>query len=132
MTRALCWAHARRHFFELADVASQAQRRKGAVNISPMALEAVQRIDRIFEIERGINATSADERSEARAHLAAPPITELEIWMRNNRAKLSRHDPVAKAIDYMLKDWSASTAFFTDGRIASPTTLESAPSEALP
>ena len=37
--------------------------------------------------------------------------------MRGNRAKLSRHDPVAKAIDYMLKDWTAFTAFLTDGRI---------------
>ena len=34
-----------------------------------------------------------------------------------NRAKLLRHDPVAKAMDYMLKDWSAFTAFLTDGRI---------------
>ena len=37
--------------------------------------------------------------------------------MRDNRAKLSRHDPVAKAIDYMLKDWGAFTAFLSDGRI---------------
>ena len=117
MTRALCWAHARRHFFELADIATQAKRRKGAAIISPMALEAVQRIDRLFEIERGINGTSADTRRNARASLAAPLIVELEIWMRDNRAKLSRHDPVAKAIDYMLKDWSAFTAFLSDGRI---------------
>ena len=117
MTRALCWAHARRHFFELADIATQAKRRKGAAIISPMALEAVQRIDRIFEIERGINGTAADARRDARASLAAPLIAELEIWMRDNRAKLSRHDLVAKAMDYMLKDWSAFSAFLTDGRI---------------
>ena len=117
MTRALCWAHARRHFFELADIATQAKRRKGAAIISPMALEAVQRIDRLFEIERGINGTSADTRRDARTHLVAPLIADLEIWMRDNRAKLSRHDPVAKAIDYMLKDWSAFTAFLSDGRI---------------
>ena len=117
MTRALCWAHARRHFFELADIATQAKRRKGAVNISPMALEAVQRIDRIFEVERGINGTSADSRRDARTHLAAPLVAELETWIQGNRAKLSRHDPVAKAMDYMLKDWGAFTAFLTEGRI---------------
>jgi len=117
LTRALCWAHARRHFFELADIAAQAKRRKGAVTISPMALEAVQRIDRIFEVERGMNGKPAAERHNARADLAAPLVADLEAWMRDNRAKLSRHDPVAKAMDYMLKDWGAFTAFLTDGRI---------------
>jgi transposase len=117
LTRALCWAHARRHFFELADIATQAKRRKGAASISPMALEAVQRIDRIFEIERGINGRPADERRDARAELTAPLVSDLKAWMRDNRARLSRHDPVAKAMDYMLKDWAAFTAFLTDGRI---------------
>lgn len=117
LARALCWAHARRHFFELADIAAQAQRRKGAASISPMALEAMQRIDRIFEIERGINGKPAGERRDVRADLTAPLVADLEVWMRGNRARLSRHDPVAKAMDYMLKDWTAFTAFLTDGRI---------------
>jgi transposase len=82
-----------------------------------MALEAVQSIDRIFEIERGINGKSASERCEARAALSAPLVADLEAWMRDNRAKLSRHDPVAKAMDYMLKDWPTFTAFLYDGRI---------------
>ena len=64
-----------------------------------------------------IGRAQADTRRDARASLAAPLIVELEIWMRDNRAKLSRHDPVAKAIDYMLKDWGAFTAFLSDGRI---------------
>jgi transposase len=116
LTRALCWAHARRHFFELADIAAQAKRRKG-VAISPVALEAVHRIDRIFEVERGINGKPATERRDVRADLSAPLVADLEGWMRDNRAKLSRHDPVAKAMDYMLKDWAAFTAFLADGRI---------------
>lgn len=69
-----------------------------------MALEAVQQIDCIFEVERGINGKPAGERREARAKLAAPLVADLEAWMRDNRGKLSRYDPVAKAMDYMLKD----------------------------
>jgi transposase len=88
LRRALCWAHARRHFFELADIAAQAKRRKGTAAISLMALEAVQSIDRIFEIERGINGKSASERCKARAALSAPLVADLEAWMRDNRAKL--------------------------------------------
>ncbi len=37
--------------------------------------------------------------------------------MREERAKLSRHAEVAKAIDYMLKRWPAFTRFLDDGRI---------------
>ena len=37
--------------------------------------------------------------------------------MREERAKLSRHNDVAKAMDYMLKRWAAFTRFLDDGRI---------------
>ena len=37
--------------------------------------------------------------------------------MRSERARLSRHAEVAKAMDYMLKRWSAFTRFLADGRI---------------
>src|SRR6476620_8429867 len=50
ITPALCWAHARRQFFELADIATNPRRGKNAVVISPIALEAVRRIDALFEI----------------------------------------------------------------------------------
>jgi transposase len=40
---ALCWAHARRQFFELVDIGANARRRKGTAAISPLALEAVKR-----------------------------------------------------------------------------------------
>ena len=42
---------------------------------------------------------------------------DFEVWMRAERAKLSRHAEVAKAMDYMLKRWIAFTRFLADGRI---------------
>jgi transposase len=47
----------------------------------------------------------------------APLVEEFEVWMRAERAKLSRHAELAKTMDYMLKRLSASTRFLTDGRI---------------
>ena len=117
LVRALCWAHARRYFFELADVATTLKRRKKAIELSPLALEAVRRIDRVLDVEREINGTSIDHRLAVRREHTAPLVAELEAWMRDNRAKLSRHDPVAKVMDYMLKDWAAFTRFLDDGRI---------------
>ena len=72
ITSALCWAHARRQFFELADIAANARRGKNAAAISPIALEAVKRIDALFDIERGINGLSAEERLRVRQEQSAP------------------------------------------------------------
>ena len=37
--------------------------------------------------------------------------------MRTERARLSRHSPVAKAMDYMLRRWEMFARFLDDGRI---------------
>jgi len=117
---AFCWAHARRNFYELADIAGAAQRKaKGKKDsaISPLALEAVRRIDAIFAIEREINGKSAGERLIVRQQLSAPLITDFETWLRKERGGLSRHADVAKAMDYMLKRWDPFIRFLNDGRI---------------
>ena len=117
ITSALCWAHARRQFFELADIAANARRGKKAAAISPVALEAVRRIDVLFAIERGINGLSAEERQRVRRERSAPYLAALEAWLRDERARLSRSASVAEPIDYMLKRWGRFARFIDDGRI---------------
>jgi len=117
ITSALCWAHARRQFFELADIAANARRRKGAAAISPVALEAVKRIDALFDIERGINGLAADERLRVRQKDSVPLAKALEVWLREERSRLSRAASVAQPIDYMLKRWDDFARFLDDGRI---------------
>jgi transposase len=106
ITEAACWSHGRRHFFELADL------RK-----APLAVEAVQRIDDIFAIERRINGLPASDRLAVRQRDSKPVVVDLEKWMRAERARLSRHATTAQAIDYMLTRWPAFTRFLDDGRI---------------
>lgn len=117
ITPALCWAHARRQFFELADIAANARRGKKAPAISPIALEAVKRIDALFDIERDINGLSADQRLAVRLEKSARLVRELEEWLREARGKLSRSSSVAKPIDYMLRRWDRFARFVDDGRI---------------
>ena len=115
-----CWAHARRKFFELADIEAAARRRAQRHTspvVSPLALEAVRRIDALFEIERSINGSPIEQRVAVRQEWSAPLVTALEAWMRDERRKLSRHADVAGAMDYMLKRWVAFTRFLEDGRI---------------
>jgi hypothetical protein len=120
LLEAACWVHARRPFFVMADLAENARRKAQGQTpgvISPLAMEAVRRIDALFEIERSINGQSAQQRRTVRQELSVPLLADLERWMREQRAKLSRGNEVAKAMDYMLKRWTAFTRFLDDGRI---------------
>jgi transposase len=103
---AACWAHARRNFFDLARISK-----------APIAIEAVERIDALFAIEREINARTAQERLDNRNERSRPLVTALEIWLREQRAKLSGQSETAKAIAYCLTRWVALTRFLDDGRL---------------
>ena len=117
VTEAACFAHARLKFYELADIAAGKRRGNRAPPISPRALEAVKRIDLLFDIERGINGETADRRLAVRRDQSAPLLADFKDWMPAERAGLSRHSPVAKAMDYMLKRWEGFARFLEDGRI---------------
>ena len=117
ITPAFCWAHARRQFFVLADITANVRRGKNAAVISPIALEAVRRIDALFEIERGINGCSAAERLSVRQEQSALLVADLESWLRDQRSRLSRSAAVAAPIDYMLRRWPSFARFLDDGRI---------------
>ena len=77
----------------------------------------MKRIDALFDIEREINGKPAGHRHAVRRERSAPLVAELEDWMRMERAGLSHHAAVAKAMDYMLKRWGSFARFLDDGRI---------------
>jgi len=113
-----CWAHARQVFFKLADIASKAKEKnpKRPIVVSPMALEAVRRIDEIFAIARDLGpgarrATGPAQGEERAASGRSPGLDEGRAGQalgRNN---------VAKAMDYMLKRWAAFSRFLEEGRV---------------
>jgi len=115
ITEAACWAHARRKLFELADVTSKARGKTKTV-ISPIAFAAVQKFDAVFAAERSINGLSPAERVAVRKDIA-PLVNELIEWMKQQRTKLSPHNDVVKAMNYMLNRIESFTCFLEDGRI---------------
>ena len=106
ITAAMCWAHARRKFFDVA-----------RLDKAPIAKEAVDRIDELFAIERDINGKPPPERARVRNEHSRPLIAALETWLREQRAKLSAHSETAKAIAYSLNHWRGLTRFLDDGRL---------------
>jgi len=107
---AACWAHGRRKFFDLARLSK-----------APIAAEAVKRVDVLFAIEREINGLTAQERLRVRRERSRPLIVELEAWLREQRAKLSRNNDTTKAINYCLSRWDVSMRRRPRGyRLSSP------------
>jgi transposase len=117
---AACWVHARRPFFAMADLEENARRKaagKKEIVLSPMAIETVRRIDALFEIERAINGQGVEQRRSVRRALSAPLVADLQVYMREQCAKLSRGHDLAKAMNYMLKRWASFSRFLDDGRV---------------
>ena len=77
----------------------------------------MRRIDALFAIERTINGQSADHRKAVRQAQSAPLVADLEAYMREQCAKLSRGHDLAKAMNYMFKRWGSFTRFLDDGRV---------------
>ena len=103
---AACWAHGRRKFFDLA-----------RLNKAPIAAAAVERIDVLFAIEREINGLTPPERARVRQERSRPLMIELQTWLREQRARLSKNSDTTKAINYSLNRWHAFARFLDDGRL---------------
>ena len=117
ITPAFCFAHARRGFFELADIEKKAREGEKGKLISPIALEAVLRLDALFEIERAINGRNPEERRTVRQEKSKPLFDDMHAWLLRERETLSRSAEVLKPINYMLKRWVDFARFLDDGRI---------------
>ena len=75
---AACWAHARRKLFD------EYERTK-----SPIAEEALRRIQSLYVIEAEITGKAADERRKIRREQALPVLNDLRSWMTEQRRRLS-------------------------------------------
>ena len=52
-----------------------------------------------------------------RSERSQPLVIDLESWLREQRARVSKNSETGKAIDYSLKRWPELTRFLEDGRL---------------
>jgi transposase len=85
---------------------------------SPIALEAVDRIDALYTIEREIRGLASDDRLRERQDRAVPLLDALYTWLVSQLTKLPRKSELAKAIRYIVKPehWPALRYYCSDGR----------------
>ena len=103
---AACWAHVRRKFYDIHVSLA-----------SPVALEALERIGRLYKIEDEIRGRPPDERQAVRQARAGPELESLYDWLHKTLSALSKKSELAKAIRYALSNWVALTRYCDDGRL---------------
>jgi len=104
--QACCWAHVRRHFYDLEQAHS-----------SPVAREALARIGALYRVEEPIRGRPPDERRTVRQEQAKPLLDSLRQWFEATLSKLSRKSETTVAIRYALSRWDALTRYIEDGHI---------------
>lgn len=105
ITRAGCWAHARRYFVEAEKTAPD------------IAHAAAALIGKLFAVERRTTDGSAAERLQARQQQAVPVLAELrERLLDWKQQPLPKH-PMAQAVGYVLNHWDELTVFTRDGAV---------------
>jgi transposase len=103
---AACWAHVRRKFYDIHVSLA-----------SPIALEALERIGRLYKIEEEIRGRPPDERQVVRKARAGPELKALLEWLQKTATTVSKKSELGKAIRYALSNWVALTRYCEDGRL---------------
>lgn len=106
VTELACLAHVRRKFFELH-----------AVNGSPVAAEALQRIGALYAIERQAANLVPEERLQLRRSQAAPVLTDLHAWLLAMQKAVAPGSGTGKAIEHALKRWPALVRYADSGTL---------------
>ena len=104
---AACWAHARRKLFEVHESTR-----------SPIAEEALRRIQALYQVEAEITGLPTLERLAQRQARSTPLLAELRTWMEAQRRRASGKTVLGKALQYALTRWEALARYAGDGRLA--------------
>ena len=105
ITRAGCWAHARRKFIEAEKVAPE------------IAREAVALVRALYAVEKQAKDVSVAERLELRQQQSAPVLADLRCKLLSWKEQLLPKHPMAEAVSYALSQWEELNVFCSDGAV---------------
>ena len=105
ITRAGCWAHARRKIIEAEKVAPE------------IAREAVVLVRALYAVEKQAKDVSVAERLQLRQEQSAPVLAELRRRLLTWKEQLLPKHPMAEAVNYTLGQWPELNTFCSDGAV---------------
>jgi transposase len=101
-----CLAHARRKFFDLHHA-----------NQSPMAIQALQFIGKLYAIEVESKPLSIEARKMMRTEKSGPILSAFHDWLIHTRVNTANGGASARAMDYTLKRWPALSRYAETGHL---------------
>ena len=107
-----CWAHLRRKFDEALKGLPPNKRASGSC-----AREALDRINRLFAIERELKRCTPEERLQIRNLKSRPVVEELRKWLEDILPGVLPKSLFGMAVNYGLNQWTKLVRFLEDGRI---------------
>src|SRR6202166_1787476 len=105
ITRAGCWAHARRKLVEAQKTAPE------------IAREAVALLGQLFAVEKQAKDVSVAERLALRQTQSVPVLAELRQKLLTWKEQLLPKHPMAEAVNYALGQWEELSVFTGDGAV---------------
>jgi hypothetical protein len=105
ITRAGCWAHARRKFVDAEKTQPQ------------IAAEAVVWIKRLYAVEERGKALDVAARLSLRQRESTPILSSLKERLFAWRDQLLPKHPMSEAVGYLLNQWTELRVFTTDGAV---------------
>ena len=106
ITRAGCWAHARRHLIEAEKSAPE------------MAREAVEQVRLLYAVEHAAKDLSAEARLELRKSRSAPVLAGFKEKLLEWKRQLLPKHPMAEAVSYVLGQWEELNVFCGDEAVS--------------
>ena len=114
---AYCWAHVRRRFYD----ALPSDLKDGT---NTLAKEAIDKIAKLFVIEKEINELSAGEKVKVRQEKSKPFIDDFFSWCQNNENKVLTRSKLGKAISYALEYEKGLRVYLDDGYVPMTNSLD--------
>jgi transposase len=99
VTRAACWAHARRYFYDA--IKTDAVR----------ATRALGSIRQLFMAERVVMGTPVERRQALRDELCRPIVEGFRRWVDEEVERVIPRDPIHAALNYVRNQWDRLVVF---------------------
>ena len=107
---AMCWIHARRKFVE-------ALPSDPALAVLSKQYQAIEKIDKIFELESSLQNMNATTRKEEREKCIRPVIDALYEWLEKIESTTPAKSKLSEAIGYCKNNKDALLRFFENGNL---------------
>ena len=112
ITQLGCMDHARRKFAEAQKAQPKGQQQTSKADV------ALNKIAKLYAIEREIKELTHDEKKQRRQQHAIPILNDLRQWLDRHKDKTPRESLTGKAMTYLDNQWPKLIRYCEDGRLS--------------